>query len=186
MSFTLFTRPGCRKSEILRCVLIDKSIEHRLVDISKSPGLEMAEKVFPLPASPAIADKDAILSDFDVIIEYLDERYPVPQLLPQGPQNRATVRIFYRRLITDLYPLLDRYLDENCKASREELRRQVDFLSGIINSKQFLLSNDVSVADYTLMPVVSRLINDDVPLPGPMKQYYQRLISLDAFATVLR
>ncbi len=185
MTFTVFTRPGCLKSEIIRCILNEKSVEHRLLDVSMSPGKETAEKTFGRAISPAIADKDAILTDFDVIIEYIDERYPHPPLLPQGPHNRATVRVFYKRLISDLYPLLDRYLAGTCQESKEALRGQVDLLSGILNSKAFLLSEDVGVADCTLMPVVHRLIKDNVPVPTQMNRYYHRMMGREAFSTVL-
>lgn len=192
MTFTLFTRPGCMKSEIIRCILNEKSVEHRLLDVTTSPGLETAEKAFGAQLSPAIADKDAILSDFDVIIEYIDERYPHPPLLPQGPHNRATVRVFYKRLVSDLYPMLSKYLETSSKDSREAkeakeaLQSQIDLLSGIIHSKSFLLSDEIGVADCTLMPVIHRLVSEDIALPTPMSRYYQRLIEREAFSTVFR
>ncbi|WGK63459.1 glutathione S-transferase N-terminal domain-containing protein (plasmid) [Halopseudomonas sp. SMJS2] len=186
MTFTLFTRPGCMKSEIIRCILNEKSVDHRLLDVTVSPGLETAEKVFGAQLTPAIADKDAILSDFDVMIEYIDERYPHPPLLPQGPHNRATVRVFYKSLVSDLYPMLSKYLDTSSMDAKEALRSQIDLLSGIIHSKSFLLSDEIGVADCTLMPVLHRVVNEDIALPNPMSRYYQRLMEREAFSAIFR
>ncbi|MAG68326.1 MAG: hypothetical protein CMK74_21025 [Pseudomonadales bacterium] len=184
MTFTLFTRPGCMKSEIIRCILNEKSVEHRLLDVTTSQGCETAEKVFGSQLSPAIADKDAILSDFDVIIEYIDERYPHPPLLPQGPHNRATVRVFFKRLVSDLYPLHSNYVETRSNEAKQALQSQLDLLSGIIHTKQFLLSEEIGVADCTLMPVLHRVVNEDIDLPSPMGRYYQRLIEREAFSAV--
>lgn len=186
MTFTLFTRSGCMKSETIRCILNEKSVEHRLLDVTTSPGSETAEKAFGAQVSPAIADKDAILSDFDVIIEYIDERYPHPPLLPQGPHNRATVRVFFKRLVSDLFPLYTKYIETRASDAKAALQAQIDLLSGIIHSKAFLLSDEIGVADCTLMPVLHRLVREDIALPSPMSRYYQRLIEREAFSTVFR
>ena len=137
-------------------------------------------------------DRDLVLYDSRVIIEYLDERFPHPPLMPADPVTRAQFRMALYRIERDWYSLLG-------EIEREEDRRQLPKLRKILldtivqgvelfQLKPFFLSDEFSLVDATLAPVLWRLAHHQVELPAkaqPIIKYENRIFARPAFARAL-
>ena len=102
---TLFSNPTCFYSHRARLVMAEKSIHIDLVDVD---GVNLPEDLLdlnPYHSVPTLVDRDLVLYDSRVIIEYLDERFPHPPLMPVDPVSRAQLRLAHHRVLRDWYSL---------------------------------------------------------------------------------
>ncbi|MEX2496709.1 MAG: glutathione S-transferase N-terminal domain-containing protein [Woeseia sp.] len=158
---TLFSRPTCIHSHRTRLVLAEKNIN---IDIVNVEGPDLPEDLMdlnPYHTVPTLVDRDLVLYDSRVIIEYLDERFPHPPLMPVDPVTRAQFRLALFRLETDWYHFAEQFeadgdrkpADKARKMLRESILQSVDLFS----AKHFFLSDEFSLVDCTIAPVLWRL-----------------------------
>ena len=105
----LFSKPTCIHSHRTRIVLAEKNIN---IDITSVVGPDLPEDLMdinPYHTLPTLIDRDLVLYDSRVIIEYLDERFPHPPLMPVDPVTRAQFRMALYRIEQDWYTLADKY-----------------------------------------------------------------------------
>jgi RNA polymerase-associated protein len=106
---TLFSKPTCIHSHRTRLVLAEKNIN---IDIADIEGPDLPEDLMdlnPYHTVPTLVDRDLVLYDSRVIIEYLDERFPHPPLMPVDPVTRAQFRLALFRIETDWYQLAEQF-----------------------------------------------------------------------------
>ena len=165
---TLFSGKDDIDSHRVRMVLAAKGVTHELVvvDIVKPP--EDLLDLNPYHTVPTLVDRDISLYDVNVIVEYLDERYPHPPLLPADPLGRARVRLGVKRIEKDWISLLD-IIQNGTKAAAEAARKSLR--DGLVTSvpvfkaSKFFLNAEMSIADIALAPLVWRLPALGVLLP---------------------
>lgn len=179
-ALNLFTRSNCALSEIVSFMLNEKGINFRNIVVDSASGAALCESVFQLVQAPALADHDVRLVDLDHIIEYIDERFPYPAMMPSGPSSRASTRLMMRRILRDLYPLLDRFQANACQESADQLSTELNSIAPLFNSKPFVLSDEFSVLDAVFVPLIQR-INPHVSLSAEIKKYLARLTSREAY-----
>ena len=142
---TLFSRPTCPHSHRTRIVLAEKSINVEIVDVA-GPGLpEDLMDLNPYHTVPTLVDRELVLYDSRVIIEYLDERFPHPPLMPVDPVTRAQFRLALFRIEKDWYSLVD------------EIESATDKKRTVFAAKDFFLSDEFSLVDASITPVLWRL-----------------------------
>jgi RNA polymerase-associated protein len=158
---TLFSRPTCIHSHRTRLVLAEKNIN---IDIASVDGPELPEDLMdlnPYHTMPTLVDRDLVLYDSRVIIEYLDERFPHPPLMPVDPVTRAQFRLALFRIETDWYQLAEQYeIDGERKLSsksRKMLRESIMASVDLFAAKQFFLSDEFSLVDCSIAPILWRL-----------------------------
>lgn len=183
---TLFTHPECIMSAIIRFVLAEKGVELREVNINTEPGKQLAASVFGQATSPALQDHHVLIVDFEIMIEYIEERYPHPTMMPVSPPERATTRIFLRRLLRDLYPLLepaDRIdRDEGLKILRQELTN----IAPVFKASTFLMSSQISILDCAMAPLMHELNKHKVKLGAAIENYNENIFGREAFKTAFK
>jgi RNA polymerase-associated protein len=142
-------------------VLAEKNIN---IDIASVDGPELPEDLMdlnPYHTMPTLVDRDLVLYDSRVIIEYLDERFPHPPLMPVDPVTRAQFRLALFRIETDWYQLAEQYeIDGERKLSsksRKMLRESIMASVDLFAAKQFFLSDEFSLVDCSIAPILWRL-----------------------------
>lgn len=189
---TLFSKPTDLWSHRTRLVLAEKSINIDIVDVDEGNLPEDLLDLNPYNSVPTLVDRDLVLYDSRVIIEYLDERFPHPPLMPVDPVTRAQFRLALYRIEKDWYSLAEEVLEGGdrkpiaraVKALDESVLSSVD----IFAAKRFFLSDEFSLVDCTIAPVLWRLPVLGIKLPAharPILRYMDDVFSRPSFQASL-
>jgi RNA polymerase-associated protein len=189
---TLFSKPTDLWSHRTRLVLAEKSINIDIVDVDEGNLPEDLLDLNPYNSVPTLVDRDLVLYDSRVIIEYLDERFPHPPLMPVDPVTRAQFRLALYRIEKDWYSLAEEVLEGG---DRKPVARAVkDLEESILSSvdifaaKRFFLSDEFSLVDCTIAPVLWRLPVFGIKLPSqarPILRYMDEVFSRPSFQASL-
>ena len=185
---TLFSKPTCIHSHRTRLVLAEKNIN---IDIASVDGPELPEDLMdlnPYHTMPTLVDRDLVLYDSRVIIEYLDERFPHPPLMPVDPVTRAQFRLALFRIDTDWYQLAEQYeFDGERKLSsksRKMLRESIMASVDLFAAKNYFLSDEFSLVDSSIAPILWRLPVYGIELGSqaePIEAYMKRVFERRSF-----
>ena len=189
---TLFSKPADPWSHRTRLVLAEKSINIEIVDVEEGNLPEDLLDLNPYNSVPTLVDRDLVLYDSRVIIEYLDERFPHPPLMPVDPVTRAHFRLALFRIEKDWYPLAEQIYEGNdrkpiaraIKALEESILSSVE----IFAAKRFFLSDEFSLVDCTIAPILWRLPLFNIELPAdakPIQRYMDDVFSRPSFQASL-
>ncbi len=187
---TLFSRPTCPHSHRTRIVLAEKSINVEIVNVDGPNLPEDLLDLNPYHTVPTLVDRDLVLYDSRVIVEYLDERFPHPPLMPVDPVTRAQFRLALYRIEKDWYgvsEVLDSTSDKDRKQgskARKVLRESLLAAAEVFDAKEFFLSDEFSLVDASIAPILWRLPHYGVELPAqaaPIIKYAERLFERPSF-----
>ena len=193
-SMTFFSDSNCHYCHRVRIVLEEKGVSADLVESdSSNPPIEVRE-INPYGTLPTLIDRDLILYESKVIMEYLDERFPHPPLLPVYPVARAESRLFIYRIERDWSTLVDSILNsrsENVvKKASKELREGVLAISPIFSETPYFMSEEFTLVDCCLAPILWRLPHLEIDIKPtkqskPLFEYMDRLFSRESFVQAL-
>lgn len=184
---TLFSNAACPQSHRARLVLAEKGITVEVVEVGNESFTEDLVELNPYGSVPTLVDRDLVLYNTQIILEYLDDRYPHPPLMPVDPVARARTKLYVYRMERDWYSLLDGFaMGDKVKAAhaRKILRDGLTVIAPIFEQKPFFMSDELTLADCTLLPLLWRLPVYDVELPAeakPLLKYAERLFARVAF-----
>ncbi len=186
LAMTLFSGDLSPFSHMVRIVLAEKGINYETLSVDPNNTPEDLKDLNPYNEVPTLVDRDLVLYEHLVIMEYLDERFPHPPLMPVDPVARARNRLMVQRIERDWYSLYNK-LSNNDKDSaklRQELRDSLVTISPIFEQKPFFMSDELSLIDCVMAPLLWRLPQVGVELPPSAKalvEYAARLFERDAF-----
>ncbi len=178
-------------SHAVRIVMAEKGINHEIqvVDLNNKPA-ELLE-FNPYNQVPTLVDRDLVLYESRLIMEYLDERFPHPPLMPVDPVSRARNRLFMLRVYRDWYDLLD-IIGQGSRTkaprARAQLTESLTVTAPIFAQKPFFMSEEFSLVDCAIAPLLWRLGNTSIDLPAsaaPMLEYAERLFAREGFKASL-
>ena len=185
---TLFSRPTCIHSHRARLVLAEKNIK---IEIENVQGQDLPEDLMdlnPYHTVPTLVDRDLVLYDTRVILEYLDERFPHPPLMPVDPVTRAKFRLALFRIETDWYQLVEGFdADRDRKLAakpRKMLEESIISTADVFSVKPYFLSEDLSLVDCTIAPLLWRLPVYGIDLGSlgaPIEAYMERVFERRSF-----
>lgn len=183
---TMYSDAGSPYSHRVRLVLAEKNIT---VDIVDTDPVNISDDIMdlnPYGTLPTLVDRDLVLYDSRIIMEYLDERFPHPPLLPVDPVSRATSRLFMHRVDQDWYTLVDKILRGGKPATRarKELRESLSVTAPVFAARPFFMSDVFTLVDCSIAPLFWRLPALGVELPpeaSPLEEYAQRLFERESF-----
>lgn len=165
---TLFSGRDDLASHRARLVLAAKGVSYDLVIVDPSKPPEDLIDLNPYQSLPTLVDRDLVLYDVNVIVEYLDERYPHPPLMPVDPLSRARVRLGIARLQADWFGYVDTILagpKQAAETARKRLREGLIASVPVFKASKFFLNPDMSLADCALAPLIWRLPALNISLP---------------------
>ncbi|AVJ55113.1 stringent starvation protein A [Idiomarina sp. OT37-5b] len=182
---TLYSGRDDLKSHQVRLVLAEKGVS---VEISYVDGDERPEDLIqlnPYPdATPTLVDRELVLYDAQIIMEYLDERFPHPPLMPVYPVARGTSRLMMYRIERDWYALADKILAGD-NAARQELKEGLLSLAPIFADTPYFMSEEFSLVDCYIAPLLWRLPAYGIQLEGQgakdIKAYMIRVFERKTF-----
>ena len=182
---TLFSDPSCPHSHRTRIVIAEKDITVDVIHIDPDDKPEDLSDLNPYNSVPTLVDRDLVLYDSRVIMEYLDERFPHPPLMPVDPVSRARSRIALYHVERDWYGLVADLTDgKKASAARKVLRESLLSSVDIFRAKPFFLSDEFTLVDCCVAPILWRLEHFGVDLPAqakPIKQYADRMFARPSF-----
>ena len=186
-TMTLYSDPNSAQSHRVRIVLGEKDLIFNVEDIISGQNNEDLIALNPNNTTPTFVDRNLVLYESRVIMEYLDERFPHPPLMPVDPVIRAKTRMVLHYIEKDLYGLLDDIKSSGEKKSsaaklklKENLMLSLDFIQG----KKFFLSDDFSIIDCSMAPILWRLPEYGIELPKsakPILKYADKLFERTSF-----
>ena len=170
---------------MVRIVLAEKGINYEVHDVDVNDTPEDLKDLNPYNEVPTLVDRDLVLYGHQVIMEYLDERFPHPPLMPVDPVSRARNRLMLRRIERDWYTLSDKIAKgEDVDNVRKELSDSLLTVAPIFEQKKYFMSDDFTVMDCALAPLLWRLQHYGVVLPGsakPLITYAATVFDREAF-----
>ena len=185
---TLFSHPDCPESHRARIVMADKELVADIVEVNPANPPEDFIDLSPTGTLPTLVDRDLVLTQARVIMEYLDERFPHPPLMPIDPVSRARVRSALYRIEKDWYPLLPELAEggKGATKARKLLREGLLSIMPIFSNSEFVMSEEFSLADATLAPILWRLPVYGIDLPAgaqtqPLLDYMTRIFKRISF-----
>ena len=193
-SMTFFSDSESHYSHRVRIVLAEKGVTVDIVEVDAAhPPAELAE-LNPYNSLPTLVDRDLVLYESKVMMEYLDERFPHPPLLPVYPVARAESRLFIHRIEKDWCALVDQIQntrsDNVVEKCTKELREGFMAVAPIFGEKPFFMSEEFTLVDCCLAPLLWRLPALGIEFRSnkqtkPLLSYMDRLFSRDSFQASL-
>ncbi len=189
---TLFSSASDLYSHQVRIVLAEKgvSVEVELVDEANLPN-ELVE-LNPYKSVPTLIDRELALYDSKIIMEYLDERFPHPPLMPVYPVARGSSRLMVYRIERNWYSLAKTILEGNAQeaeSARQKLRNDLLTLAPVFAEYEYFMSEEFSLIDCYLAPLMWRLPIYGIDLIGPgskeLKVYMNRVFERESFLASL-
>ena len=184
----LYSGNTCIRSHQVRFVLAEKGILTEITNVDGSVVPEDLMALNPYVSLPTLIDRELILYDSRVIVEYLDERYPHPPLMPVSPVDRARLRLGLATLERDIVEpavALDNVLGTRAEnAHRKKLKSQLVSSADLFGIQRFFLSDDFTIVDCVIAPILWRLNLFGIELSADQKSissYMERIFSREAF-----
>ncbi len=183
----LYSGTACPYSHRCRIVLYEKGMDFEVIDVDLMNKSEDLAVINPYNKVPVLVERDLVLYQANIINEYIDERFPHPQLMPPDPVLRAHTRLFLHQFEQELYAhvdVLEQGTSKTLEKSRATIRDNLTQLSQILAKQKFLLSDDFSMLDVAIAPLLWRLEHYGIELPkqaAPLLKYAERIFSRPAY-----
>jgi RNA polymerase-associated protein len=176
-------------SHQVRIVLAEKGVNVEILAVKQDEPSEDLISINPYGTVPTLIDRELVLYEARIIMEYLDERFPHPPLLPVYPVARAETRKMMHRIEQDWYSLMTNILQYvDVEQSKGQLLDSLTSLDPIFADKPYFLSDEFSLLDCALAPLLWRLPKLGVEIATEFKgltSYMQRVFKRDSFQTSL-
>ena len=181
-------------SQRVRLVLAEKGVAVDVVNVEPGNIPEDLAHLNPYNSLPTLVDRDLVLYESQVIMEYLDERFPHPPLLPVYPVARAQSRLFVYRIQRDWCGYVDTIIADRSRETvieraRKELRESLIAIAPVFGEKPFFMSDEFTLVDCCVAPILWRLPSFGIELPPkhgkPIHDYMERIFRRNAFQSSL-
>ena len=177
-------------SHRVRIVLAEKGVTVEIVDVDIYDKPEDLAVLNPYNSLPTLVDRDLVLYEPNIMMEYLDERFPHPPLFPVSPVARAQSRLWIYRIDRDWSHLVEKLQAEDgtpaeLDKARKELRESIISVSPIFAEKPFFMSDEFTIVDCCVFPILWRLPEIGIRLPEtkatkPLLEYRARLLGRES------
>ena len=173
-----------------RIVLYEKGMDFQIIDVDMFNKPEDLAVINPHNRVPVLVERDLILYEPNIINEYIDERFPHPQLMPPDPIMRAKARQLLLGLEREMFAHIET-LERNLKVAdkaRQIVRDRLTELAPVVAKQKFLLSDEFSMLDVAIAPLLWRLELYGIDLPksaAPILKYAERIFTRQGFIDAL-
>ena len=189
-SMLFYSDGSSQYSHRVRIVLAEKGVTVDVVDVDIHDKPEDLADLNPYNSLPTLVDRDLVLYEPNIMMEYLDERFPHPPLFPVYPVARAQSRLWMHRIEKDWCPLDDMLQAEiapekDLEAARKELRENLVSIAPIFAEKHYFMSDEFTIVDCCVLPILWRLPELGIKLPDTkatkaLLEYRQRLFERES------
>ena len=187
----LYSGTTCPFSHRCRIVLYEKGMDFQIVDVDLFDKPEDLATMNPYNQTPVLVERELILYESNIINEYIDDRFPHPQLMPADPVLKARARLFLFRFEGDLFSHIDAIetgTQRQADKARELVRDNLVQIAPVFAHQRYMLGDEFSMLDVAIAPLLWRLDLYGIQLPrhaAPLMKYAERLFSRSAFVEAL-
>lgn len=184
---TLYSGTTCPYSHRCRIVLFEKGMDFQVIDVDMANKPEDLAVINPHNTVPVLVERDLVLEQANIINEYIDERFPHPQLMPADPVMRARARLFLHNFEDQLFRHIADIESGNAKAAdkaRATIRDNLTQIVPIFSRQEYILGDEFSMLDVAITPLLWRLGHYGIDLPkqaAPLLKYAERIFSRPAY-----
>lgn len=188
---TLYSGSRCPFSHRTRLVLAEKNVAVEILNVDPGNPPEDFVDLNPYRTLPTLVDRDLVIYNSFIIMEYLDERFPHPPLMQADPASRARVRLMLHRIDHDWYEALEEMESQDSQLvnqARKALRASVIASAPLFAQKPFFMNDELSLIDCAIAPVLWRLPYLGIELPVQAQtviEYGSRLFGRRGFKASL-
>jgi stringent starvation protein A len=184
---TLYSGTTDPFSQRCRNVLYEKGMDFQIIDVDMYNKPEDLAVMNPYNQVPVLVERDLVLYESNIINEYIDDRFPHPQLMPADPVMRARARLFLFRFEKELFSNIEAIEKGSQKAAekaRTVIRDNLSQIAPVFSKQKHMLGEEFSMLDVAIAPLLWRLDYYDIQMPkqcAPLMKYAERLFSRPAF-----
>ncbi|MDP1557506.1 MAG: glutathione S-transferase N-terminal domain-containing protein [Nitrosomonas sp.] len=188
---TLYSTITCPFSHRCRIVLHEKDMDFQVIDVDPNNKPEDIAVMSPYGRAPILVERDLVLYESNIINEYIDDRFPHPQLMPADPVMRARARLFLYRFEQELFSHIEAVENKDQKIAdkaRAVISDNLTVISPIFDRQKYILGDDFSMLDVAIAPLLWRLDHYGIHLPkkaASLLKYSERLFSRPLFIDAL-
>ena len=188
---TLYSATTCPFSHRCRIVLFEKGMDFQIIDVDLYNKPEDLAVMNPYSRVPVLVERDLVLYESNIINEYVDDRFPHPQLMPADPVMRARARLFLHRFEQELFCHSDTVESGSPKAAdkaRAAICDNLTMIAPVFVKQKYMLGDEFSMLDVTIAPLLWRLDYYGIQLPkqaAPLLKFAERLFSRPPFIEAL-
>ena len=188
---TLYSGTTDPYSHRCRFVLFEKGMDFQVIDVDVYNKPEDLAVMNPYNRVPVLVERELILYEANIINEYIDERFPHPQLMPADPVMRARARLFLHRFEQELFCHLEGLesgVAKNVEKARIAVRENLTQISPVFSKQKYMLGDEFSMLDVAIAPLLWRLDHYGVQLDkdaAPLMKYAERLFSRPAYSEAM-
>ncbi|MDX8399265.1 MAG: glutathione S-transferase N-terminal domain-containing protein [Gallionellaceae bacterium] len=188
---TLYSGTICPYSHRCRIVLYEKGMDFQVIDVDVFNKPEDLAVMNPYNKVPVLVERDLILYEANIINEYIDERFPHPQLMPADPVMRARARLFLHRFEQELFCHIDGLESNVTKVAdkaRIAVRENLAQISPVFIKQKYMLGDEFSMLDVAIAPLLWRLDHYGIQLEkesAPLMKYAERIFSRPAYSEAM-
>ena len=184
----LYSSPNCAMSHCARLVLQEKGIaaDIEYYDTENPPKELLKEN--PSGVSPTLIERDLVLYESRIIMEYLDERFPHPPLHQMDPVSRANARMLIKKIDQEWYQLVHDVLytgEKKSAKAKKMLRESLLTSAPIFAARPFFMTDEFSLIDCVVTPLLWRMPSVGIDLSSApddvINKYAQRMFNRPAF-----
>jgi len=189
---TLYSNANDIYSHRVRIVLAEKGVAVDIIHVTPDNLPEDLVDLNPYNTIPTLVDRELVLYQSRIIMEYLDERFPHPPLLPVYPVARAKSRLLMYRVEHDWYRLFHKIENSGDAAERDQARQEfqesLQSVAPVFAEQPYFLSDDYSLVDCCIAPLLWRLSSYDIDLGAATRAittYANRIFERETFQASL-
>ena len=188
---TLYSGTTDPFSHRCRIVLFEKGMDFQVIDVDVFNMPEDLAVINPYNKVPVLVERDLVLHDANIINEYIDERFPHPQLMPADPVMRARARLFLRRFEDELYchiHAIEHGAQKIADKARQAMRDNLMQIAPVFLKQKYMLGEEFSMLDVAIAPLLWRLDHYGIQLSkeaAPLMKYAERLFSRPAYSEAM-
>jgi len=166
-------------------------MDFQVIDVDPNNKSEDLAAISPYGKAPVLVERDLVLYESNIINEYIDDRFPHPQLMPADPVMRARARLLLYRFEQELFSYVDVFDNSDQKEidkARTVIADHLTIISPIFEKQKFMLGDEFSMLDVAIAPLLWRLEHFKIRLPkqaAPLLKYSERLFSRPLFIDAL-
>jgi RNA polymerase-associated protein len=188
----LYSGTTCPFSQRCRFVLFEKGMDFEIKDVDLFNKPEDINVMNPYGQVPILVERDLILYESNIINEYIDERFPHPQLMPADPVMRARTRLFLFNFERELFVHVQTLENDNNVKHQEKarlaIRDRLTQLAPVLLKSKYLLGEEFSMLDVAIAPLLWRLDHYGIDVPKSavaLMKYAERIFSRPAYIEAL-
>jgi stringent starvation protein A len=184
---TLYSGTTDPFSQRCRIVLYEKGMDFQIIDVDIYNRHEDVAAINPYGRVPVLVERDLILYEANIINEYIDERFPHPQLMPADPVMRARARLFLHRFENEMFchiGAVEHGTQKAAEKARQIIADNLTQIAPVFTKQKYMLGDEFSMLDVAIAPLLWRLELYGIQLgkeAAPLMKYAERLFSRPAY-----